>query len=153
MPNSVIAASICRYRRGCQPPVGTMIDSSRLPEDKPTISGRKFDLHEKKIRTNLNHIPPLFLHITHHATFAGHWRCRHALLFYFWSTLSMAKKPGVSRVSVTAWENGTAKPDREHLHQLAYALPLSTSYQTPSHSSINMPYRHAVSPALIPTTC
>lgn len=34
----------------------------------------------------------------------------------------MAKKPGISRVSVTAWENGTAKPDGEHLHQLAYAL-------------------------------
>ncbi|RCX05878.1 MULTISPECIES: LexA family transcriptional regulator [Kosakonia] len=35
---------------------------------------------------------------------------------------SLAKKLGVSRVSVTKWENGTTKPDGENLHQLAYAL-------------------------------
>lgn len=35
---------------------------------------------------------------------------------------SLAKKLGVSRVSVTKWENGTTKPDGENLHQLASAL-------------------------------
>ena len=36
--------------------------------------------------------------------------------------LALAKKLGVSRVSVTKWENGTTKPDGENLHQLAQAL-------------------------------
>lgn len=36
--------------------------------------------------------------------------------------LSLAKKLGVSRVSVTKWEAGTTKPDGENLHQLAIAL-------------------------------
>lgn len=36
--------------------------------------------------------------------------------------LALAKKLGVSRVSVTKWENGTTRPDGENLHQLAGAL-------------------------------
>ena len=36
--------------------------------------------------------------------------------------LALAKKLGVSRVSVTKWENGTTRPDGENLHQLAVAL-------------------------------
>ncbi len=35
---------------------------------------------------------------------------------------ALAKKLGVSRVSVTKWENGTTKPDGENLHQLAKTL-------------------------------
>ncbi|NUL39413.1 LexA family protein [Kosakonia sacchari] len=35
---------------------------------------------------------------------------------------SLAKRLGVSRVSVTKWESGTTKPDGENLHQLALAL-------------------------------
>lgn len=35
---------------------------------------------------------------------------------------SLAKRLGVSRVSVTKWEGGTTKPDGENLHQLALAL-------------------------------
>ncbi|EJG0810304.1 helix-turn-helix domain-containing protein [Cronobacter dublinensis] len=35
---------------------------------------------------------------------------------------ALAKKLGVSRVSVTKWENGTTKPDGENLHQLALSL-------------------------------
>ncbi|QPS90095.1 LexA family protein [Atlantibacter hermannii] len=35
---------------------------------------------------------------------------------------ALAKKLGVSRVSVTKWENGTTKPDGENLHQLAITL-------------------------------
>lgn len=35
---------------------------------------------------------------------------------------SLAKRLGVSRVSVTKWENGTTKPDGENLHQLAICL-------------------------------
>jgi transcriptional regulator with XRE-family HTH domain len=35
---------------------------------------------------------------------------------------TLAKRLGVSRVSVTKWESGTTKPDGENLHQLAMAL-------------------------------
>ncbi|MDR8383018.1 helix-turn-helix domain-containing protein, partial [Acinetobacter baumannii] len=35
---------------------------------------------------------------------------------------TLAKRLGVSRVSVTKWESGTTKPDGENLHQLAVAL-------------------------------
>ncbi|QZA71226.1 Lex A-like repressor protein [Pantoea phage AH07] len=35
---------------------------------------------------------------------------------------ALAKALGVSRVSVTKWENGTTKPDGENLHQLAKLL-------------------------------
>ncbi len=36
--------------------------------------------------------------------------------------LNLAKRLGVSRVSVTKWESGITKPDGENLHQLALAL-------------------------------
>ena len=42
--------------------------------------------------------------------------------------LTLAKKLGVSRVSVTKWENGTTKPDGENLHQLALALQVSPEW-------------------------
>jgi len=35
---------------------------------------------------------------------------------------TLAKQLGVSRVSVTKWENGTTRPDGENLHQLAQFL-------------------------------
>ncbi|HHD2712166.1 TPA: LexA family protein [Klebsiella oxytoca] len=41
---------------------------------------------------------------------------------------TLAKKLGVSRVSVTKWENGTTKPDGENLHQLALALQVSSEW-------------------------
>jgi len=41
---------------------------------------------------------------------------------------TLAKKLGVSRVSVTKWENGTTKPDGENLHQLALALQVSPEW-------------------------
>ena len=36
--------------------------------------------------------------------------------------LTLAKRLGVSRVSVTKWENGTTRPDGENLHHLAQSL-------------------------------
>ncbi len=41
---------------------------------------------------------------------------------------TLAKKLGVSRVSVTKWENGTTKPDGENLHQLALALQVTPEW-------------------------
>lgn len=41
---------------------------------------------------------------------------------------TLAKRLGVSRVSVTKWENGTTKPDGENLHQLALALQTSPEW-------------------------
>ncbi|HDX9176205.1 TPA: helix-turn-helix domain-containing protein [Klebsiella oxytoca] len=41
---------------------------------------------------------------------------------------TLAKKLGVSRVSVTKWENGTTKPDGENLHQLAIALQVKPEW-------------------------
>ena len=41
---------------------------------------------------------------------------------------TLAKKLGVSRVSVTKWENGTTKPDGENLHQLAIALQVTPEW-------------------------
>jgi SOS-response transcriptional repressor LexA len=41
---------------------------------------------------------------------------------------TLAKKLGVSRVSVTKWENGTTKPDGENLHQLAVALQVTPEW-------------------------
>lgn len=41
------------------------------------------------------------------------------------NTINPRQKLGVSRVSVTKWENGTTKPDGENLHQLALALEVS----------------------------
>lgn len=35
---------------------------------------------------------------------------------------AIAKRLGISRVSVTKWENGTSKPDGENLHKLAIEL-------------------------------
>ncbi len=40
----------------------------------------------------------------------------------------LSKKLGVSRVSVTKWENGTTKPVGENLFQLALALQVSTEW-------------------------
>ena len=42
--------------------------------------------------------------------------------------LTLAKKLGVSRVSVTKWENGTTKPDGENLHQLAGVLQVTPEW-------------------------
>lgn len=42
--------------------------------------------------------------------------------------LTLAKKLGVSRVSVTKWENGTTKPDGENLHQLALSLQVTPEW-------------------------
>ncbi|MBK0080099.1 helix-turn-helix domain-containing protein [Kosakonia sp. S58] len=41
---------------------------------------------------------------------------------------SLAKRLGVSRVSVTKWENGSTKPDGENLHQLALSLATSPEW-------------------------
>ncbi|MBK0032718.1 helix-turn-helix domain-containing protein [Erwinia sp. S43] len=42
--------------------------------------------------------------------------------------LQLAKQLGVSRVSVTKWENGSVKPAGENLHQLALALSCSPEW-------------------------
>ncbi|MFV4846612.1 LexA family protein [Edwardsiella tarda] len=41
---------------------------------------------------------------------------------------ALAKRLGVSRVSVTKWESGTTKPDGENLHQLASILQVATEW-------------------------
>ncbi|HHD7782041.1 TPA: LexA family protein [Klebsiella pneumoniae] len=47
--------------------------------------------------------------------------------------LALAKKLGVSRVSVTKWENGTTRPDGENLHQLAVALQTTPEWLLYGH--------------------
>lgn len=50
----------------------------------------------------------------------------------------IAKILGISRVSVTKWENGNSKPDGEHLHLLANVLGCSAEWllygETSAHS-------------------
>ncbi|ELV7529356.1 helix-turn-helix domain-containing protein [Edwardsiella ictaluri] len=41
---------------------------------------------------------------------------------------ALAKRLGVSRVSVTKWENGTTKPDGENLHQLSATLQVAPEW-------------------------
>ncbi|ALV91526.1 repressor [Pantoea rodasii] len=41
---------------------------------------------------------------------------------------ALAKALGISRVSVTKWENGTTKPDGENLHRLAKILQTSPEW-------------------------
>lgn len=41
---------------------------------------------------------------------------------------SLAKRLGVSRVSVTKWENGSTRPAGENLHQLAISLSTSADW-------------------------
>lgn len=51
---------------------------------------------------------------------------------------SLAKKLGVSRVSVTKWENGTTKPDGENLHQLALCLSTTSEWLLYGSSEVEL---------------
>lgn len=51
--------------------------------------------------------------------------------------LSLAKKLGVSRVSVTKWESGATKPDGENLHRLAQVLSTTPEWLLYGHGDNN----------------